>query len=131
MLMSSRPDELVVWRTGPDRQVWELTAPAVTMVASIWLAGEPAAWRRAFWPYDANGVAVAPLDLNVGHVVELCTHGQAAITVRYACVIDIAPDTVVVLVASACDRALQASALIASTWCDARINDAWEHLGRP
>jgi hypothetical protein len=127
----SRADELFVWWLGPDRQVWEFIAPAITTVASIWLAGEPVAWRRAVWPQDVNGVAVAPLDLSAGHVLELCTHRPAAVTARYACVIDIASDAIVTVVISSCERALLASKIVATAWCEAHINDAWEHLGRP
>ena len=58
-----------------------------------------------------------------GHVLELCSHGRAAVTVGYACVIDIASDAIVAVVTSTCDHALQASGLIASAWLDARVND--------
>ena len=127
----SRADELFVWRLGPYRQVWEFIAPAVTTVASIWLAGEPVAWRRAVWPQDVTGVAVAPLDLSAGHVLELCTHMPAAVTVRYACVIDIASDAMVAVVTSSCERALLASKIVATAWREALINNAWEDLGGP
>ena len=71
-----------------------------------------------------------PLDLSAGHVLELCTHRPAAVTVRCGCVIDIASDAIITLVTSACHRALLASELVASAWRDAHINDVFEHLSR-
>lgn len=130
VLVSSRPDELLVWRLGPQRQVWDLSAPVITTVASIWLTGEPAAWRRAVWPHD-QGVPIAPLDLSAGHTLELCNHDQAAVTICYACVIDIAYDAIVAFTTPACDRALLAGDCVASAWLDANVNDARERLRRP
>ncbi len=131
MLGPARPDELCVWRLGPDHQIWDLTAPAATTVASIWLAGEPPVWRRAVWPQTIDGVPVAPLDLSVGHLLELCTHRPVMVTVRYACVLDIVSDAIVAFVTSDCDRAQQASILTDSAWRHARLNQAWEQTGRP
>lgn len=131
VLGPARPDELCVWRRGPDHEVWDLTAPAVTTVASIWLAGAAPVWCRAVWPQTTDGAPLAPLDLSVGHVLELCTHRPGTVTVRYACVLNVASDAIVAFVTSDCDRARQASILTDSAWRDARLNDAWEQIGRP
>lgn len=64
-------------RLGPDRSVvdapWGL---GVHAIANIWLDPPPSGgWARAWWPRSPVGLAVvAPLDLQIGHVLEV--HGE-------------------------------------------------------
>ena len=64
-------------RLGPDRSVvdapWGL---GVRAIANIWLDPPPSGdWARAWWPRSPVGLAVvAPLDLQIGHVLEV--HGE-------------------------------------------------------
>lgn len=71
------PPGPAVVRLGPDRGVvdapWGL---GVHAIANIWL--DPATsggWARAWWPRSPVGSAVvAPLDLQIGHVLKV--HGE-------------------------------------------------------
>lgn len=100
----ARPEfEPAVVRIGPDRTLldppWGLRA---WVVAHVWIDDAVSAgWGRVAWPNDAaSGRPIAPLDLHLGHVLELSVQEGTRRDVLYACVAE-ADDRRMVLVPAA------------------------------
>lgn len=101
---------LVVWRLGPQHQLWDLTH---LHVATVWYAAHNG-WCRADWPADLSSRApIAPLDISISHTLELTAPGGL---VGYACVVGIESDAVIAYFAPDWNHIEAASGEVAATW---------------
>lgn len=115
---------LVVWRLGPELQLWDLPR---TRIATIWRQPENNGWWRAEWPHDPTSeTPVAPLDLSVGHTVELAAPGSALI--GYACVIAVQPDAVIAYYATDLGHVEHAGRYVVARWQDSQLQRARERF---
>jgi hypothetical protein len=115
-----RDPTLVAWRLGPELQLWDLPR---TRIATIWRPPEHNHWCRAEWPHDPTSDApVAPLDLSVGHTLELAA--QDAALVGYACVIAVQPDAVIAYLAADFGHVEHAGRLVVARWQEAQLHRA-------
>jgi hypothetical protein len=120
-----------VVRIGPDRTLldspWEVVDYSV---AHIWpddrLAG---GWARIVWPAAGwSRRPVAPLDLHLGHVLELAVQHGTTSDVRYACVADADQARMVLVPAASAHDAISMAQRVVDVWHDAQLAqaaDAW------
>lgn len=126
-----------VVRIGPDRTLldppWEMVGCAVT---HIWpderLVG---GWARVVWPVDVwCRRPVAPLDLHLGHVLELSAQYDGRRSVRYAIVADVDERRMVLVAAASAVDAVSIARRAVDVWRAAELaetEDAWrERIAR-
>jgi hypothetical protein len=120
-----------VVRIGPDRTLldppWDLVGCAV---AHIWPDDAvDGGWARVVWPVDSWwGRPVAPLDLHLGHVLELSVPYRTAVGVRYACVADVDQERMVLVPAASAFDAISMARGAVDVWRGAQLaaaEDAW------
>ena len=128
---ATRPLEPAVVRIGPDHTLldppWGMVGCAV---AHVWLDDRvPGGWVRAAWPSDRwSNRPIAPLDLHLGHVLELSLQRGTALDVRYACVADADPGNVVLVAAASALEAVSMARRAVDVWQAAQlvaVEDAW------
>lgn len=111
----------MVWRLGPQLQVWDL---ARVQVATIWRAPEALSWHRVEWPHEPFGATpIAPVDLSVGHTLELT--GSGAAPHEYACVIAVQAGAVIAYCTPDIVDVERASGQIVARWHETQL-----HRGR-
>jgi hypothetical protein len=126
-----------VVRIGPDRTLldppWEMVGCAV---AHVWPDGNLAGgWARVMWPVDASSRRpIAPLDLHLGHVLELCTQQHGRRMARYAIVADVDEQRMVLVPAASAVDAASIARRAVDVWRAAELaatEDAWyERIAR-
>ena len=125
--MWSVPAEPTIVRLGQDRVVldppWGLRAQ---WWSHVWPdPSAPGGWRRFLWPNDVRyGLPVAPVDLCIGHVVELIVAGRPL----YAWVADAPGDRFVLVPALDAQRAVLAGRHAHGLWNEAelaRVRQEW------
>lgn len=95
---------------------WSLRLRAI---ANLWPAPACASgWSRAFWPGALGGRAVAPLDLQVGHVLELTTIREA---VAYGWVADVDALRFVLVAAPDANNAVATASRALAVWQAAEL----------
>ena len=123
------PRRPTVVRFGSDRSV--LDAPwglALRAIANLWPNSACSeGWARAWWPRAGNGwSAVAPLDLQVGHVLELTTVDGA---VAYGWVADVDKQRFVLAAAPDATCAVELASQAVAVWHAAelaRVEGEWQ-----
>ncbi len=126
-----------VVRIGPDRTLldppWEMVGCAV---AHVWpdhhLAG---GWARVVWPVDGSSRRpIAPLDLHLGHVLELSAQQDGDRMVHYAVVADVDEQRMVFVPAGSAVDAASIARRAVDVWRAAVLaatEDAWhERIAR-
>jgi hypothetical protein len=99
-------------------------------VAHVWRDDRmPGGWVRATWPNDRwSHRPIAPLDLHLGHVLELSMQRGTALDVRYACVADAHPEHVVLVAAASAREAITMARRAVDVWQAAQlvaVEDVW------
>ena len=95
--------------------------------ATIWRRPDDDCWCRAEWPRDpASDAPVAPLDLSVGHTLELVPPGAGR--TKYACVIAVKSDAVVACRAEDLAAVERASRLLSTRWRASQLQRASEQF---
>ena len=131
-IQSARVIGPAVVRIGPDRTLldppWDIVGCAV---AHIWCDDAvDGGWARVVWPVDSwCGRPVAPLDLHLGHVLELSVPRGTATGVRYACVADVDQERMVLVPAASAFDALSMAGGAVDVWRSAQLVAA-EHAWR-
>jgi hypothetical protein len=121
-----REPTLAVWRLGPNSQVWDQRA---TQVATIWQDSDSDGWWRAEWPQDPYGSPIAPLDLCVGHTLEL--RAIDATRAGYASVVAVQAGALVAVLSHDRDCATRISRQLHDNWRNGRLQDALAQFGTP
>jgi hypothetical protein len=118
--------EPAVVRIGPDRTLldppWDLVDYAV---AHVWTDDHvPGGWMRVAWPSDpSSGRPIAPLDLHLGHVLELSWRngiGGAAF-VYYACIADVDHQRIILVRAFSLSDAVEMARRVVDVWRAAEL----------
>lgn len=122
--------EPAVVRIGPDRTLldppWGMRGCAV---AHLWIDETvPGGWARVAWPLEAaSSRPVAPLDLHLGHVLELA-QGSARCHALYACVAHADERRVVLVPAASALEAVSMARHAVDVWRAnelAAVEDEW------
>lgn len=128
-----------VVRIGPDRTLldapWDMIGCAV---AHIWADEKGAGgWVRVIWPLDGRSRRpVAPLDLHLGHVLELTVQGGSGVVV-HGIVAEVDEKRMVLVPAATAVDATAIARRVVDVWREAELaaaKDAWrqriERTGR-
>lgn len=119
-----------VLRLAAGRKLLDVPGNGAALgVSSIWIDGDPPAWRRAVWPTDVLfGLPIAPLDLSPGQLIEFQLRCGLELMVRYGCVLGGTGTTVVVGATRSLTDATVASRAVHRGWVNAQLLNAYNEL---
>jgi hypothetical protein len=115
-----------VVRIGPDRTLldapWEMIG---CIVANVWRDERVAGgWVRVEWPVDVRSLRpIAPLDLHLGHMLELSAQQYARGAAHHAIVVDVDPQRMVLVGAGSAAMALAMHHNAVDAWRRAELLD--------
>ena len=123
----ARVVEPAVLRLAPDRTVldrpWGLFPYSIS---TVWRDAR-SGWQRAQWPLaSCDARPVAPLDLHVGHVLEVVAPTAGGSWTQYAWVADVDRQRVVVVPAMSRAAAVDAARFAVDTWRRAELAEVAE-----
>ncbi len=113
-----------VVRIGPDRTLldapWEMFG---CIVANVWPDESVAGgWVRVEWPADVRSLRpIAPLDLHLGHMLELSAQRCARGAPHYAIVADVDPQRMILVGAGSAAMALATHHNAVDAWRRAEL----------
>jgi hypothetical protein len=120
-----------VVRIGPDRTLldapWEMFGCTVT---HVWPDERVAGgWARVEWPVDISSRRpIAPLDLHLGHVLELAVQRDGRGSVLYAIAADVTQYQMILVPAASALQAVSTATRAIDVWRRAEIraaSDEW------
>jgi hypothetical protein len=99
-------------------------------IAHVWLDDRvPGRWVRVAWPTDRwSNRPIVPLDLHLGHVLELWMQRGTALDLCYACVADVDQERMVLVSAASAFDAISIARRAVDVWQAAQlasVEDAW------